>query len=201
MSPTKAARPLAPALSVWMAIRPRPSTRVKASLKLVCTSNRGAATSNLLSGQLKRSSVTGPSACGRRATTDTARCACRCSAAQRPGTICGLAIAAVPRNPPLNRPEPTSATPTGPNGVASAMLLSATSSTKFGSANGLLVGGGRSRSIWPQLTLPWISRPRSRTPRAKTRYTSKLPSHLSRIWIIACFATRSGRLGSPMTRS
>ena len=58
--------------------------------------------------------------------------------------------------PPLNLPEPSSATPTGPNGVASAMLLSATSSTKLGSSNGLFVGGGRSRSIWPQLTLPWI---------------------------------------------
>ena len=39
-----------------------------------------------------------------------------------------------PLNPPLSRPEPCAATPTGPNGVASEMLLSATSSTMFGSA-------------------------------------------------------------------
>ena len=64
---------------------------------------------------------------------------------------------------------PSSAIPTGPNGVASEMLLSATSTAKFGSSNGLLLGGGISLSIWPQLTLPWTSRPRSRTPRATIR--------------------------------
>ena len=40
---------------------------------------------------------------------------------------------------------------------------------KSGSANGLLLGGGISLSICPQLTLPLTRRPRSRTPRATMR--------------------------------
>ena len=54
-------------------------------------------------------------------------------------------------------PLPWSATPTGPNGVASAMVLSAMSSAKLGSWNGLLLGGGSNLSTWPQLTLPLTS--------------------------------------------
>ena len=46
------------------------------------------------------------------------------------------------------------------------MLLSATSSAKLGSSNGLSLGGGSSLSTWPQLTRPRTSLPRSRTPRA-----------------------------------
>ena len=61
MSPAKAARPFSPAVSVLMAIRPLPFTLVNPSLKLVFASKRGATTSNRLAGQLRRSSVTGPS--------------------------------------------------------------------------------------------------------------------------------------------
>ena len=54
-SPANAARPLAPAVSVLIAIRPLPSTLVKDSLKLVFASNRGATTSKRLAGQVKLS--------------------------------------------------------------------------------------------------------------------------------------------------
>ena len=80
-----------------------------------------------------------------------------------------LTTAARPLNPPLSLPLPSSATPSGPKGVAREMLLSATSRTISGSSKGLPDGGGSNLSIWPQLTLPSTSRPRSRTPRATTR--------------------------------
>ncbi len=59
--------------------------------------------------------------------------------------------------------------PSGPNGVARLMLLSATSRTKSGKLNGLPLGGGSNLSTWPQLTRLLTSRPRSRTPRATIR--------------------------------
>ncbi len=169
MSPIKLARPLAPATRLDIAMRPLPSMLVNASLKLALASNRGATTSKRLTGQAKLSAVTGPSICGRRATTETATLANTWFAAQRPGAMRGLAIAARPANPPLNLPWPSIARPSGPNGVASDMLLSAISSAKLGNANGLFDGGGIILSIWPQLTRPWTSLPRSRTPRARIR--------------------------------
>ena len=109
---------------------------------------------------MKLASVTGPSTLGWRATTAIARLVWTsdrpCSG---PGSAAGLTTASRPLKPPLSLPLPSRATPTGPNGVASEMLLSATSRTIFGSWNGLLLGGGRSLSIWPQLTLPCTSSP------------------------------------------
>jgi len=59
-----------------------------------------------------------------------------------PGVSCGLSTAIRPLKPPLSWPSPWRANPTGPKGVASAMLLSAMSSAKFGKAKGLLLDGG-----------------------------------------------------------
>ena len=169
MSPTRLARPLAPATRLVIAIRPLPSILVNASLKLALASNLGPATSKRLTGHEKRWAVTGPVIRGRRATTATATLACTLVAAQRPGAMRGLAIAARPANPPLSLPFPSIASPTGPNGVAKAMLLSAMSTAKSGKAKGLLLGGGINLSICPQLTRPWTRRPRRRTPRATIR--------------------------------
>ena len=139
MSPVKVARPLAPAVSVLIAIRPLPSMLVKASLKLALASNRGATTSKRLAGQAKLSSVTGPSMLRpARDDRDGDDWCAGWSRAQRPGTSRGLATAAWPLKPPLSLPLPSSATPTGPNGVASAMLLSAMSSAKLGSCERLV---------------------------------------------------------------
>ncbi len=60
------------------------------------------------------------------------------SAAHGRGRCAGWQAATCPLKPPLSRPDPSAAMPTGPNGVQERNLLSATSSTMSGSSNGLL---------------------------------------------------------------
>ncbi len=60
MSPTNCASPLTPAVTFPIAIRPPPSTSVKASLKVALASNLGARTEKWLAGQLKLARVTWP---------------------------------------------------------------------------------------------------------------------------------------------
>ena len=76
-----------------------------------------------------------------------------------PGARRGAEAASLPLNPPARLPRPWSAKPSGPKGVASAIVVSATSTTISGNLNGLPVGAGSNLSICPQLTLLPTTRP------------------------------------------
>ena len=169
ISPAKSARPLAPAVRVLIAIRPLPSTLVNDFVEA------------RLGVEPRRDDVEA----ARRAAEAVERHRALDLRTPRDHRDGDIGAEVVRRARPGHQPRaddrgmsleaagqhavPSSATPTGPNGVASAMLLSARPSAKLGSWNGLLLGGGSSLSIWPQLTLPCTRRPRSRTPRATTR--------------------------------
>ena len=174
-----------PAAIAGIAIRPPPSTLVKDSLKLVAVSKRGESDVELLAGQVKRSRAMGPSTRGRRATTSAATFARSFIAAQRPGTRRGLSTDRRPLNPPLRLPCALERDPDRTERSCKAdAAVGNVERRGWAVGTACPIGGGRSLSIWPQLTFPWTRRPRSRTPRAKTRNTSKLPSHFSRIWMI-----------------
>ena len=139
-----------------------------ASSKLAFASKRGATMSKRLAGQVKRLSVTGPSPCGRRATTATARLARRFMAVHLPGTMRGLARATCP----LSAAQPSR--PFGRNADRAERREERNTAVRdvkhdVRELERLLRRRRQQLSIWPQLTLPFTSRPRKRTPRATTR--------------------------------
>ena len=175
---------------------------VNASLKLALASNRGATTSNRLAGQAKRSSV--DRAFDVRAPRDhrdrdvgpQVR-----RARSGPGSSRGLATAARPLKPPLSLPLPSSAKPSGPNGVASAMLLSATSSDEVGQRERLVARRRKQLVDLAPADLA-VDQPAAQPDAARDdaidlEAAVPLQPHLDDA---RGARSRSGCLGSPMTR-
>ena len=165
----KAARPLAPAVRVAIAIRPLPSTLVNALVEAGLGVEPRRDDVEVAGGAVEaverdraldirmprnhRDREVGVQVRRPAPSRDQPR------AGDRDTALKAAAELAVALNRDPDRPERRRQ-----RDAASAM-----STTKLGSLNGLLLGGGSNLSIWPQLTLPLTSRPRSRTPRATMR--------------------------------